>query len=237
MKLVKGITDKDLQMLFAFKIGVLPRFKILYLRSLWRRNPARYQSNYENVLVSISLLAEALSFLTGIRHIEKRPFKWIGLRMGPSIDFKNISLWEFALAEKCYRDFKATQNINDLSKMASVLYRYPSIIRAIKYLFVKSDIRKSIPEAPYIIKIPDWKAIALYAWFDTFQSMLPQKYPAVFSKSDSSDFNPGASPWADIIFALSGDIPGNEEAVGALPFFLIMERLEFNARQAKELEK
>lgn len=232
-----NISPEDLRIHFAFLLVKLPKFQILKLKALWERHPEIYHDEYENMISALATLSDGLTFLTGIRHIEKRPFKWIGFRVGPSVNFKNITVYEFAMAEKFYRDFNCTEDKADIQRMASVLYRRPSVLKCIKAIFNKSDdVRVSLSNKFYPLRMNDWKTAALHAWFTTFTKSLPSKYPLTFEKGKKDELSgSNQSPWGDIIMALSGDIPGKEEDVANMPFFTILERLEFNARRIKDL--
>lgn len=238
-QIVKQVEPEVLRLDFAFRIVKhIPKFKIMKLKYLYERSPELYADEYEEMNCSLRTLGDAFSFITGIRHISNRPFANIGLRIGPANEFKNISLWEFALAEKCHRDFIATEDTIYLKKMASIFYRHVSIFKLLKSIVKKqADIRTSVPNNPKALNIPDWKLAALNAWFCTFFDSLPKRYPMVFKKKNSdSTFGNEGSPWGDIIMALSGDIPGNEEKVSNMSFYLIMERLEYIGRRAEEIK-
>jgi hypothetical protein len=231
---VENVPADSLRMIFALHfIGRWKAGQVKALAKKFTKNPDRWHDNYENVMSSLGTLADALSFLTsGKRLIEQCPFACTGLRIGTAQDFSNLTYWDFMLIDKFMSDFRASGDIVCLKKMASVLFRRISIVKLFCSLFTQiKDIRVTTPDDPKSLQMAMWKYSAMLAWVDTFMASLPQKYPLTFQKGEGEE-----GSWTDILMGISGSIPGKEEEVSQLPFILILERLEYTAREAERLK-
>lgn len=191
----------------------------------------------------LNYLIHEFNFLEKPIEITKNlfPIRRIGFRFfaGPSDEMKNVSIWEYAVAENTLLNYLADLNPMHLHKLAAILYRPISIKQLFNKIFNGSCKDLRIPFRDHMIIKNQNKlkradllfTLAIPIFFRSVRNTLPEKYPHIYNGKKKSDDEDGMS-WGDVIVKMSK--PGEEDKVGSVDFHTFLYRLE---REAIDYEK
>ena len=236
----QNLTDYELKIRFLRKnFFRLPVTRIAALHKLSKKakNKTFSQAYYEGWLDNSSVIHELvkkLSFLSESPVFVKNPVPRWRFYFGPADNLKNISIWEFAMAEKYFLLFAENQKTEDLNRFVGILMRPVSVMAFLKKIFSYSnDIRSFFHDellskySANIAAMPEYKKLAVVAFFrsvrESFKMLFPNVYGDVESKRNNKD---SEGNWGDVILSFSGDIPGNEEKVAAVNLYTFLYRID-----------
>lgn len=256
--LVQGVDDLSLRIHFAARFWNLPigRINRLGRKAAREKYLPQRLSDVENWLDAnskIYLLAEQFDFLLHDRRLERNPFPvirlpWYRFRRalhGPDDGLKNLSIWEFAVAERHAMGVRADNLSDALDRFIAALYRPRSILLQLRSVFCwTADQRLPFNDQTYtrrvaaVSRVPMEVKLAVLMFFksvrDTFQG--PELFPHVYSGTQSASQGRKLS-WGDVIMEMSGEVPGNEDATGRVNLYTFLYRLELNAIKLEQLER
>ena len=210
------------------------------LKKQLRDNPDTALINLDQ----LNILIDQFRFMQHRPAITTNHFPRIGIKFAPKNNLQNMQIWEFAVAERAYIEYSQTRENSHLNRLMAILYRKPSAVRIIRKLITGhvDDIRRNfIDDERFLTKqakklqATDERIKAFtYIWFESCRAQLPVKYPYVFKKPKADDDNEGS--WADVIFALSGETPGNEEKVARVNLHNFLFKLNLTIKAQEELK-
>ncbi len=207
-----------------------------------------------DILSKLYLLTEQFNFLMKDRKLLKNPvprirFPWwrfIRPLAGPADGLKNLTIWEFALAERMLENYVTSDEENYLDELIAILYRPMSLIRQVfKWFTWIPDIRVAFNDQTYKNRLPVItkctnleQKVAIAMFFhsvrDSFRE--PDRFPHIYNSTQKKKRGKSLS-WADVIMEMSGEVPGNEDKTGRVNLYTFLYRLELNAIKAEQMEE
>jgi hypothetical protein len=257
-KIAAGADPISIKLQFAMRFWKLPvnRVNRIARRLNREKNLLQkliYNENYLEINSRLFLLAEQFDFLISDRELTVNPFPTIKLPWyrfarklhGPADGLKNISIWEFALAERALIDYFHTEEPEHLDNLMAILYRPASIRRLIRRWFVHTpDIRQGFNDQTFEERIPTIRRIPLEVKVgvslfvnsvrESFKDT--ERFPHIYNNLQKRSTGKDLS-WADVIMEMSGEVPGNEARTGEVNLYTFLYRLELNAIKAEEIKK
>jgi len=235
----QGYTDYELKIQFLRKnFFKLPITRIHALKKLSEKaktkafNQAYYNGWLDNSS-SIHKLIKLLTFLSGTPEYLNNPAPKYRLLRGPSDRLKNISIWEFALAEKAMIDFAHEKDDKHLDVLAGILMRRISPAKWFKSLFTHvSDVRVDFNDeliAKYASigsKMPQHYKFAMLSFFRSVRESFTEIFPNVYGSVEKKKTKSKEGNWGDVILDFSGEIPGKEEEVAAVNLYTFLYRID-----------
>ena len=236
----KGYNEYELKIQFLRKnFFRLPISRINALRKFSKKekSEALAQAYYNGWLEnssSIHELVKLLKFLNDTPVYTDNPVPRYRLLRGPAHQLKNLTIWEFALAEKAMFDFMATGDMSQLNRLVAIIMRRMSLWQLAKSLFTfvddfRTDFHDQLIERNMkrVVKMPEHYKFAILAYFrstrETFKDAFPYVYSNVAKKKTSKD---DEGNWGDVIMQMSGDVPGNEEKVAKVNLYTFLYRID-----------
>jgi hypothetical protein len=259
-QIAKGVDEIELKLLFLKRYFKLPISRLIGLQQKINREKDLVQKMIYNDDLNeynsrLFLLSEQVNFLVNDRRFSFNPVpvyrtlkRFFMPLIGPADDLKNLTIWEFALAERAMLNYTETQNEEELNRLIAILYRPASIIKRLALLlgFYDKDLRKRFNDQVITERIPRVKNMpfaykhAIYLFFYSVRNTFSDegKFPHLFNqqKQDRNISGRQELTWGDVIMEMSGEIPGNEEKTGQVNLYTFLYRLELNAIRRKELE-
>jgi hypothetical protein len=250
--LSKGLKGYDLRLKFMQLFWKLP-VKRLDKLNKWAEKHENQEAweHYQDCMSKVEILAKEFSFLEKNVEFLKCPLNRLGLGLrlrlfntflyGPADEMKNLTIWEWALAEQSFMN-------NDYNRLVGILYR-----RKKRFLFIQKyfsgfneDVRIKFRDSNIIesgkkiaMSKNDIEAekLLISIWFKNVRNNMLVKYPHVYAKAKAkAEINKQAT-WADIIIGMSGEIPGNEDKVAGVNMHTVLYRLELNAIKYEEFKR
>lgn len=253
-----GTDPVSLKLQFAMRYWKLPVNRINRMARRLRKEKNLlqkliYNENYLEINSRLFLLSEHFDFLISDRTLVTNPFPFLRLPWyrfapklhGPSDGLKNISIWEFALAERALIDYFNTEETEHLDNLLAILYRPASIQKLIRRWFHHvPDVRQTFNDQTFSNRIPLMKripletkvAVSLFVNSVRLSFKDPERFPHIYNDVQKRAHGKELS-WADVIMEMSGEVPGNEENTGRVNLYTFLYRLELNAIKAEELKK
>lgn len=206
-----------------------------------------------DILSRLYLLTEQFNFLIKDRKLLKNPvprirFPWsrfIRPLVGPSDGLKNLTIWEYALAEKMLENYVSSDDETFLDQLLAILYRPTCLGKVIMSWFrYTSDTRVTFNDQTYQKRIPLLtgiefeKKFAIAMYFNSVRDSFKEsdRFPHIYNMKKKKTGNSKLS-WADVIMEMSGEIPGNEDKTGRVNLYTFLYRLELNAIKAEQMEE
>ena len=236
----KGYTEYELKIQFLRKnFFKLPITRIHALRKFAKKEKsealaAAYYEGWLDNSSAIHDLVKLLKFLNDTPEYLNNPIPKYRLLRGPSHHLKNISIWEFALAENAMFDFLETGDMDSLDRFVAILMRPLSASKVLKSIYAYVDDYRSKfhdelidRNIKRVRKMPEHYKFALLAYFrstrETFKEVFPNVYGSVSKKKtpEGEDGN-----WGDVILQMSGEVPGQEDQVSRVNLYLILSRID-----------
>lgn len=205
------------------------------------------------ILSKLYLLTEEFNFLIKDRKLLKNPvpefrFTWwrfIRPLKGPSDGLKNLTIWEFAVAERMLENYVSSDEETHLDELIAVLYRPVDPLRWIRKWFIWTpDIRVGFNDQTYKKRLPLIterttleQKVAIAMFFNSVRESFREedRFPHIYNQSKKKKGNSKLT-WADVIMEMSGEVPGNEDKTGRVNLYTFLYRLELNAIKAEQLE-
>jgi hypothetical protein len=207
-----------------------------------------------DILSKLYLLTEQFNFLVKDRKLTKNPvprirFPWLRFirpLVGPADGLKNLTIWEFAVAERMLENYVATDEESYLDELIAILFRPVNPLRWIRKRFTWiPDTRVAFNDQTYKQRLP---LIAKYATIEEkvgvamfFHSVRDgfredDRFPHIYNTGKKKKGGKGLS-WGDVIMEMSGEIPGNEDKTAQVNLYTFLYRLELNAIKAEKMEE
>lgn len=214
---------------------LLQRDKAATTKSLYKYR--HFQEAYENNASELDKLTALFRFFDGIRYFTIAPVRRLHWFFGPKDDMKNISIAEFAFAEKELISY-LNKDTKAMNRLVAIFYRPLSLQR----IFSKYDKRQALDSetiekrARRLSRVSDAKKVAVLTWFQMIRRDLPEKFPNLFNQAKKSDDGEKYS-WGDVIIQMSGEIPGKEDDVSRVSAWNFMYRLDLLIREQNEQKR
>jgi hypothetical protein len=207
-----------------------------------------------DILSKLYLLTEQFNFLVKDRKLMKNPVPrirfawWRFMRplVGPADGLKNLTIWEFAVAERMLENYVASDEESYMDEMMAILYRPVDPVRWIQRRFKWiADTRVQFNDQSYKsrisiitkhITLEEKVAVAMFfhSVRDSFRE--DDRFPHIYNTGKKKKGGKSLS-WGDVIMEMSGEIPGNEEKTAQVNLYTFLYRLELNAIKAEQLQE
>lgn len=236
-RLVNIKKDLEFQILATLQLFNLRWWKPLLNLSIMKTNAEQ--------MVSLTTLIDFLNPIHDIDLIKnlipkiRCRNKWF---VGPADFLSNISIEEFAFADKAFIAFLKDRKFNDLGELVSILYRNKDIDASEDNDNYKGDIR--VPFNSYKIEINQkrLKSIDLHIQICVFlfywgcRNSLIKKYTNVFSSDNSYKASSLDLGWIQVIFDLSGEKFGTIQETSSHNMHLVMAYLDKEIIRSKKIK-
>ncbi len=206
-----------------------------------------------DILSKLYLLSEQFNFLIKDRKLLKNPvpsirFPWwrfIRPLVGPSDGLKNLTIWEYAMAERMLENYVSSDDETFLDQLLAILYRPTCFLKIIiSWLRYSSDIRVTFNDQTYqkrialLTGLDHEKKFAIAMFFNSVRDSFKEadRFPHIYNMKKKKTGNSKLS-WADVIMEMSGEIPGNEDKTGRVNLYTFLYRLELNAIKTEQMEE
>lgn len=156
----------------------------------------------------------------------------------PIKGFGSITCGEFEEAEPAFIAFTASQNVEDLAKLAAIFWRP----KGVKFQTKKTD--GTIETYPYekwaklFEKVEPHRLYAIYIWYVGSKNLLPSLFPTVHepSEEETVDNSNPAMAFTRCIHAGAGAKNGDRNTIRITLLYEFMFDMEENAKNAKLLK-
>lgn len=252
--LVEGRDELNIKLSFAREYWKLPVNSMYRLANRIHRTKNMMDKlvlsqGYLEAASKLFLLCEQFNFLLTDRKIHKNPLPVIrrgsllAALYGPSDGMKNITIWEFAMAENQMLQYANKEDDGCIDNLLAILYRPRSVWQCIRSWFVfVPDLRLPFNDANYtkrlprVNKISAGEKLAVVMFFNSVRESFKDRFPHIYNEHQKRTSGRNLS-WGDVIIEMSGEVPGNEEKVGKVNLYTFLYRLELNAIKVEEMEK
>lgn len=152
--------------------------------------------------------------------------------LGPKEALSNITLQEFAYADKAFIDFINNKNFQSLDRLIAILYRpkkacfsenSPNYQGDLRIAFNAFKINQQLKRIKYL----DWHykmAICMFFWGS--RNFLAKAYPHVFSSGNKRTAKSQKLGWIQVIFDLSGEKFGTIQQTANEKLYTVLAFLE-----------
>lgn len=196
-------------------------------------------NHVNEVSEKIFTLAEHVKFITDKPIVmEENPYPQLGRLIGCSNILKDFTIWEYALAEIAFFDYKNTGKQEDLDRFIAIWYRPRKSKKELKktdfdgdkrVIFNDNNIAKYLKQ---IAKISQAKKQLIYYFFLKQREKIVKAHPNIFSGGDTDG---DGGTWADTIISMSK--VGDEKKTSDTKLAIILRRIENDSKAYKEMQR
>lgn len=185
-----------------------------------------------------------LDFIWAENNLSNPPENKITLKGSRTFDvfaplkgFGSITCGEFEEAEPAFLAFTASQNVEDLAKIAAIFWRP----KGVKFQTKNTD--GSIETYPYekwaklFEKVQPHRLYAIYIWYVGSKNLLPTAFPTVHEPSEEAPDNSNpAMAFTRCVHAGAGPKNGDRNTIRITLLYEFMFDMEQEAIKAKQLK-
>lgn len=182
-----------------------------------------------------------VDFIYEAATLSRQPYPTLKIRglsqkfVGPADHFDTMISAEYEAANIHYLQFKTTNDVECLAKLAAVLYR-PAGTEFLTYS-AKSDSCKTYDYekmAKHFLKLDPWVLLTIYIWYTGCNSLLPLHFPTLYEGGSSTDDEIDIMIFTKCIHAAAGPKNGTRENVRRTLLKALYFDMELEAIKAKE---